>query len=351
VPGTDLADDILDAGRRAGELTRQLLAFARKQVVTPVTVDLNETLRTSEKLLRRVIGEDVRISRILQPDLWRVRCDPGLLGQVIMNLAVNARDAMPRGGLLTLSTRNVTVSPGDPVPDPEMRPGEYVRIEERLEPGLWPVRADPGLVSQVIMNLAVNARDAMPHGGTLTLSTANVELGPGEELPDPEMHPGPYVRLTVTDTGTGMPPEVVEHVFEPFFTTKGPGVGTGLGLATVYGIVKQGGGHVAVRSTSGLGSTFDVWFPRGEGEATAAVAAPELLEGGSETILVVEDDPKVREVAVRALRAGGYRVLAASGAEEAEALARAEAGPLHALLTDVVMPGTGGREVARRVGP
>ncbi len=278
----ELVDDVLAAGGRAAELTRQLLAFARKQVIAPEVLDLNAVLRDTRKLLGRVIGEDVR-------------------------------------------------------------------LVENLEAGLWNVRCDPGLVNQIVMNLAVNARDAMPQGGFVTLSTSNVEVTPGDAAPVPDMAPGAYVRLSVADSGVGMPPDVLAHVFEPFFTTKSPGVGTGLGLATVYGIVKQSEGHIAVRSRPGEGTTFDVYFPRADSPGGEARAQTASRPDGFETVLVVEDDPKVREVTVRALRGGGYRVLAAAGADEAFDIAMREATPVHLLLTDVVMPGTGGREVARRV--
>jgi signal transduction histidine kinase/ActR/RegA family two-component response regulator len=274
-------DEIIAAARRAADLTRQLLAFARKQIIAPVTLDVNEHIRSSQKLLGRVIGEDVRIVESLQADLWPIRCDPGLLGQVILNLAVNARDAMPDGGTFTVTTQNVTVSPGDAVPDPAMAPGDYV-------------------------------------------------------------------RLAVEDTGIGMGPEVLPHVFEPFFTTKGPGRGTGLGLSTVYGIVMQSGAHMGVRSTPGDGTAFEIFFPRQAGHQAAPVEGVAQVGGGSETILVVEDDPGVRGAMVQALRSGGYHVFTATGLEEAVALAGSP-GRVHLLLTDVVMPGHGGPEVARQV--
>ena len=282
-PGdAEAVEDILGAGQRAAELTRQLLAFARKQVLSPTRLDVNEILRQSRKLLSRVIGEDVR-------------------------------------------------------------------IVEDVQDGPWTVRADSGLLSQVVMNLAVNARDAMPRGGTLSMSTANVELRPGEAPPDPEMAPGRYVRLRVSDTGVGMAPEVLEHVFEPFFTTKAPGSGIGLGLATAYGNVKQSGGHVVVESRIGAGSTFDVYLP-----ALAVGEVPEppravSAAGGSERVLVVEDDAKVREIVERSLRAAGYRVVTASSGEEALRRVHADGHPIDLLVTDVVMPGMGGPEVARRV--
>jgi signal transduction histidine kinase/CheY-like chemotaxis protein len=281
-PDPEILDELMTAAERAAELTRQLLAFARKQVIAPVTLDVNENLRSSQKLLRRVIGEDVRVVEHLEPDLWPVRCDPGLLGQVVLNLAVNARDAMPNGGTLTLTTRNITVSPADTVSD-----------------------------------------SATP--------------------------PGDYVQLTVEDSGTGMTPEVAQHVFEPFFTTKGPGKGTGLGLSTVYGIVKQSGAHIGVRSAPEQGTAFEILFPRCTGTATAPRQVEPCGAGGTETILVVEDENAVRAAVAHGLRAAGYRVLEAADADRAVELASGEPGGIHLLLTDVVMPGRRGPEVARLV--
>jgi two-component system cell cycle sensor histidine kinase/response regulator CckA len=280
-----IADEIASAGGRARDLTRQLLAFARRQVIAPVPLDLNELVRRSEKLLRRVLGEDVELVAVLQPDLWSVRCDPGQLEQVVLNLVVNARAAMPRGGKLTIETANANV-------------------DERFAASR------------------------------------------------PWMRPGPYVRLTVRDSGHGMPPEVRERVFEPFFTTKPVGQGTGLGLATVYGIVKQSEGYILVESEPERGATFAVFLPR----VTDAVVRPGpepppavIATRGSETILVVEDDRLVREVTVRSLRAAGYAVLAASDGREALEIAARERQPLHLLVTDVVMPGEDGRAVANAV--
>jgi two-component system, cell cycle sensor histidine kinase and response regulator CckA len=278
----ELASDVLSAAQRAADLTGQLLAFARKQVVSPEVVDLNDVLRQARKLLGRVIGEDVHVS-------------------------------------------------------------------QQLAEGLWPVLCDRGLVSQVIMNLAVNARDAMPTGGTLTFSTENLTFGPGDPLPDPEAAPGRYVALVVRDTGAGMVPEVLEHVFEPFFTTKEAGVGTGLGLATVYGIVKQSGGFVSVRSAPGDGTLFQVLLPATTPAPAAPAREPSPARGGTETILVVEDEPKVREIIVRVLRSAGYQVLEAASGAEAVDRERLTPGPIHLLLTDVVMPGLGGREAAERI--
>ncbi len=275
-------EEIGEAARRGADLTRQLLAFARKQVVVAETLDLNEQIRTSKKLLRRVIGEDVH-------------------------------------------------------------------LEERLEEGLWPVRVDPGLLGQVILNLAVNARDAMPGGGTLTLSTANVTLSERDMPPEPGMPTGDYVRFDVDDTGSGMAPEVLEHAFEPFFTTKEQGKGTGLGLSTVYGIAKQSGAFLRVRSEPGAGSSFEIYFPRQQVAGPSAPPVRSAAANGTETILVVEDEAGVRSVAVAALRAAGHRVLAAASAEEVAALLPAQGDGVQLLLTDVVMPGRSGVEVARIV--
>ncbi len=283
-PPADLecAEDIVAAGRRAADLTRQLLVFTRREVITPVCLDLNELMRSGGKLLRRVIGGRIRIVEELDPELWTARCDPGLVGQVIMNLALNARDAMPDGGTLTLGTGNVTVAPGD-------------------------------------------------------------------DVPDPEMGPGAYVKLVVRDTGSGMTAGVLKQVFEPLFTTKDPGRGTGLGLSMVRGIVTQSKAHLRVRSVPDAGTVFEIFFPRDEDDERVQAGATLTPVGGTETVLVVDDDPKVREVAVRALRSGGYRVLAAAGCDEALRLAGAESGPLDLLVADLILPGPGGREMAARV--
>jgi PAS domain S-box-containing protein len=272
--------EIHGAAQRAAELTRQLLAFARKQVIDPVPLVLNDVVRGSEKLLRRVLGEDVDVRVELDPQLWATRCDPGQIEQVIMNLAVNARDAMPRGGRLAIETANA-------------------RLDEEG------ARRRPGRA------------------------------------------PGDWVRLLIRDSGTGMSAEVKAHLFEPFFTTKPPGAGTGLGLATVYGIVKQLDGHVEVASEPGAGTTIDVWLPRTR-EAPVAVSpsAPAPVRGGTERLLVVEDDPLVREVTVRQLRAAGYEVLAATNPGEALALELADLNRVQLLVTDVVMPGGDGRTLA-----
>jgi PAS domain S-box-containing protein len=272
-------DQIREAGGRARDLTRHLLAFARRQVIEPVTLDLNSLLAGSEKLLRRVLGEDVE-------------------------------------------------------------------LESHPQDGLWPVRCDPAQMEQVVLNLAVNARDAMPSGGRLSLSTENLSIEPGH----PDLPPGPWVRLRVRDTGTGMSRAVKEHLFEPFFTTKQSGRGTGLGLATVYGIVRQAGGQLRAESEAGVGSTFDVFLPRSEVEAAAEkVLAPSPAPSGTETVLLVEDDAGVREAAARALREGGYRVVPAAGAERALEVVEAGEAPPTLLVTDVIMPIMTGPELARRL--
>ncbi len=274
----DVVEEITFAADRARNLTRQLLAFARKQDITPVSLDVNEVVRASEKLLRRLLGEHVTLRVALHPDLWRTRFDPGQL-------------------------------------------------------------------EQLIVNLSVNARDAMPTGGTLTLETSNVDAPGSAELP------GAWVRLTVTDTGVGLSPEAKEHLFEPFFTTKPRGKGTGMGLATVHGIVHQIGGEIRVESEAGRGTAFQIFLPpSAEEPAPAEPAAPVTSKlGGSETVLVVEDEPEVREVTQRALRAGGYQVLAAASGDEALALDPATLASVQLLVTDVVMPGLDGRATAEEL--
>jgi PAS domain S-box-containing protein len=249
---------------------------------------------------------------------------------------------------------------------PFLRPllGERIHLRVRAAPGLWPVRADPGQIEQVIMNLVVNARDAMavererPPAGTLTIEMANVELDEGSFRPSTErVAPGPYVMLAVSDTGSGMTPDVRGQIFEPFFTTKEPGKGTGLGLSTVFGIVKQHHGHVVCQSEPGQGSTFRIYLPRGEdgkeapSEESAAAAAPDLCRRETVTALVVEDDEDVRAIARRGLEKAGCRVYTAAEVEEALAVAATVTGPIHLLVTDVVMPGGSGRALAERLLP
>jgi PAS domain S-box-containing protein len=272
-------EQIREAGERARDLTRRLLAFARRQVISPTTVDLGGMVSGSERLLQRLLGETIR-------------------------------------------------------------------LKTSLASGLWPVCCDPAQLEQVLFNLAVNARDAMPGGGTLSIETANLPDGAGQ----PDLGGADWVRLRIRDSGSGMSREVKDHLFEPFFTTKPSGRGTGLGLATVYGIVRQAGGQVRVESDPGKGTTFDVLLPRSAEVAPQAPGAGRTeAPGGTETLLLVEDDPGVRDVAARALRAGGYRVIGAADAAEAMAAVRAEASLPTLLVTDVIMPGTTGRELADRL--
>jgi PAS domain S-box-containing protein len=282
VDDEDIAD-IHEAGERARDLTRQLLAFARKQIIAPVSLDLNDVVRGAEKLLPRLLGEDVRLKVKLAPDLWPTLCDAGQIEQVLVNLAVNARDAMPGGGTLEIETRNVTAADDDGVRSSERRPGEWVRV-------------------------------------------------------------------IVRDTGSGIPPEVMTHLFEPFFTTKAPGKGTGLGLATVHGIVAQSGGHIHVDSEPGRGTTFQICLPRTVRPQVPRPASPgPTALGGSETVLVVEDDQRVRSMTVRALKERGYTVLAAGGGEEACSLAHDRPGAIDLVVADVVMPGKNGRELVEQL--
>ncbi len=229
--------------------------------------------------------------------------------------------------------------------------GEDVKLATVLAPTLGPVRADAGQLEQVIMNLAVNARDAMPTGGKLTIETADIEFDGGyaaEHYPAPA---GKYAMVAVSDTGTGMDPETQAHLFEPFFTTKEKGKGTGLGLATVYGIVKQSGGFIWVYSELGVGTTFKIYLPRVEAAVDPASgrAPPAPVARGSETVLVAEDEAPVRAVARHALERYGYRVLEAASAEAALDVAQRYSGPIHVLLTDVIMPGLSGRDLATRL--
>jgi PAS domain S-box-containing protein len=276
------ATQIQRAGQRAASLTRQLLAFSRKQLVQPRRLDLNRLVADFAQMLPRLIGEDIRLVTRLAPGTLRVTADPGQLEQVIMNLAVNARDAMPEGGQLTLATSLVTALPD---------------------------AADP--------------------------------------LAAPPT--GPHACLAIQDTGCGMTQEVLEQIFEPFFTTKPSGKGTGLGLATVYGIVKQAGGHLTTESAPGQGTTFRLYLPYA-GDRTAGDTAelPAATPSqGRETILLVEDDPGVREMSAEMLALHGYQVLAADSGAAALAILATHAAPIALLLTDVVMPGMGGIDLAR----
>jgi len=276
--------EIRRAGERAAALTRQLLAFSRQQVLDPKVVELNQVVQATERLLARVIGEDVELATRLAPDLGRVKVDPGQMEQVLMNLVVNARDAMPQGGKLTIETQNVELEGGPAV------------------------------------------------GDTLV----------------PE---GRYVLLAVTDTGIGMDAATQAHIFEPFFTTKQQGRGTGLGLATVYGIVKQSGGFVWVYSEPGKGATFKIYLPRVDEpvQPERAAAEPTGSLRGTETVLLVEDEDGVRAVVRQLLERQGYTVLDAADAEAGRALAAGRPGPIHLLVTDVVLRGMSGRDLATRL--
>ncbi len=279
------AEEIKKAGDRAASLTRQLLAFSRRQVLEPRVLDLNAVIGNVEKMLRRLIGEDIVLSTALHPGLWPVKTDPGQLEQVLLNLAVNARDAMPGGGKLTIETGNVTRT--------STQAGRY----------------------------------------------------------RPTMPPGQYVLLAVSDTGAGIDPEIRSHIFEPFFTTKEEGKGTGLGLATVYGIVKQSGGYIWVYSEPGQGASFKIYLPRAQ-EVSANLpghAVQPHLRGGTETILVTEDEGAVRKLVHDALESAGYKVLEAEDAREALRLAGEHNNEIDLLLTDVVMPGINGRELAGKL--
>jgi PAS domain S-box-containing protein len=275
---------IEDASERASTLVRQLLAFSRRQVLQPKLVDLNSIVLGLDKLLRRLMDEEIQMSTV---------------------------------------------------------PGQNIGT----------IKADPGQMEQMIMNLVVNARDAMPKGGRLTVETANVDLDAAYASDHVTVKPGRYVMLAVSDTGTGMNPETVAHIFEPFYTTKESGRGTGLGLSTVYGIVKQSGGYVWVYSEVGRGSSFKVYLPRvDEAPETLQVAAvPSGEQKGSETILLVEDQSQVRELARMTLSQKGYTVLAASSPEDAENACAQHGAEIHLLLTDLIMPGVTGRELAKRL--
>jgi len=231
--------------------------------------------------------------------------------------------------------------------------GEDIQLNLSLDQAIGQVKADSGQIEQVVMNLAVNSRDAMPDGGTLTIHTANAELDAAFTREHPGSVAGQYVMLAVTDTGMGMDPETQAQIFEPFFTTKGRDQGTGLGLATVYGVVKQSSGYIAVVSELGKGASFRIYLPRIDKPVAAKsenLQAP-LAVGGSETILLVEDAEALRKLAQMFLRDNGYRVLTAADGSEAQQVAAQNPGPIHLLLTDVVMPGINGRVLAERLAP
>lgn len=279
----EMLKEITEAGEKAAGLIRQLLFFSRKQILQPMVLNLNEIVKEVEKMLRRIIGEDIELRITLAPDLRQVEADMSQIEQVIMNLCVNAKDAMPKGGHLTIETGNVDLDE------------EYAR-----------------------MHLSVTA--------------------------------GSYVMLAVSDSGTGMTPEVKSHIFQPFFTTKEQGKGTGLGLSTIYGIVNQNKGNIYVYSEPGKGSVFKVYFP----ECKKYSSVPKEMEKnkpslqGSETVLVVEDNEMVRNTTLKTIQRFGYRVLTAPDGLEALRICREHDGPIHLLLTDVVMPGVGGKDLAEQ---
>ena len=277
-------EQIRRASERAANLTRQLLSFARRDVVQPEVVNVNVVVAEVEQLLRRTIGE-------------------------------------------------------------------HVELISTLEPGLSSVLMDPGQLEQVLVNLAINARDAMPDGGRLTIDTADVEIDEMYGSGDSDIAPGPYVRLRIADTGTGMPEDVLARAFDPFFTTKPPGQGTGLGLATVFGIATQAGGHVHIYSEQGIGTTFTTLLPATDRPQREAPAEPDPAPMTNErTILLVEDEHALREVSRRILVRHGYKVLFAANGEEALQVAREHGSQIHLLLSDVIMPRMAGTQLAEVFG-
>jgi len=276
---------IREAGERGGNLTRQLLSFSRREMIRPQVVNLSEAVRDLSKMLQRLVREDISLEMDLSDDLWMVKIDPSQ-------------------------------------------------------------------VDQVIMNLAVNASDAMPHGGTLTLRTANAVLDGAYAADNPDVQPGDYVLLEACDTGVGMDEQVKAHLFEPFFTTKEPGKGTGLGLATVFGIVTQNHGHIRVNSQVGEGTDFEIYIPRATEtvEPQLAIDGAAFAEAPTErTILLVEDDPDVRDLSAQLLSAHGYAVLTAEDGLDGLCVSQEFDGPIHLLLTDIVMPHMSGPELAGRM--
>jgi two-component system, cell cycle sensor histidine kinase and response regulator CckA len=277
--------EILKAGERAAALTRQLLAYSRQQVLAPRVLNLNTIVTEMRNMLMRVIGENIELASV-------------------------------------------------------------------LDPGLGLVKADPSQMEQIFLNLVINSRDAMLRGGKITLETRNTELDWEYSLRHPMVAPGPYVQVSVSDTGVGMDPEVKSRIFDPFFTTKGAGKGTGLGLSMVYGIIAQSGGHISVYSEPGMGTSFKIYLPRvPAGTASLPdrrVGTAVTAQGGTETVLVVEDEAMVRQFARKVIEMQGYQVLEAPDGNTALALSKEHHGPIHLLLTDVVLPGMNGREIADR---
>lgn len=283
-PTIPMLEEIRTAGLRANALTGQLLAFGRRQVLAPKVLDLNAVVIETERMLRRLIGEDIVLETELESSIPPVKADAGQLQQVLLNLATNARDAMPRGGRLTIATRRPTIDQTEAGVHPPLRPGEHVVLE-------------------------------------------------------------------VTDTGAGMLAETQAHIFQPFFTTKQPGKGTGLGLAVVHGIVTQSGGHIAVRSKPGKGTTFEILLPSVSERSPAGSSAQDLvpLPRGTETILLAEDEAAVRALARHILHESGYQVLEAPDGLQAVSVAEQYPGSIHLLISDVVMPHLGGRQLAEQL--
>jgi PAS domain S-box-containing protein len=271
------------AAEKAAHLTHQLLAFARREIVQPAVVDVNDVVGDVEQLLHRTLGE-------------------------------------------------------------------HVQLDSTLAEDLLPVLADPGQLEQILVNLAVNARDAMPDGGTLRIDTANMHIDEDYAASRPELSPGPYVRLRVSDTGVGMPPETAQRAFDPFFTTKPPGQGTGLGLATVYGIVQQANGRAQIYSEVGIGTTFTVLLPATDRASSPGASRSEpQMTHGEETILLVEDEQALREVTRRILAGAGYEVIVAASGPEAIEAADGHTGPIDLLLSDVIMPQMPGPQLAEKL--
>jgi CheY-like chemotaxis protein len=287
VPGDplrDMVERVQNSGRRAAGLVRQLLAFSRRQMMEPRVVSLNGVVSDMGRMLQRVIGENIELVTVLAPDLW-------------------------------------------------------------------PVKVDPAQIEQVIVNLAINARDALPVGGRLSIETANVVLDADYAASHLQVQAGEYVLLTVSDTGVGMAEHVKARLFEPFFTTKDVGQGTGLGLSFVYGVVKQSGGHIDVCSEEGAGTTFKIYLPRAGETLQPAVPKGGMADipVGQETILLVETDESVRDLARRLLRGQGYTVLEARNGQEALLISAHHSGPVHLLLTDMIMPGLSGKALAEEL--